>query len=218
MASPDLARLLLEAARVLAETLDPQRVYERFEELLAEAVHHDGVVVSSFDEAEGLIRCEFAWVDGERLDPALFPPLRPRADGGMQSEVIRTGEPLLTNDVRARVKGEGTYYDVDASGNFRKLPDEGNAEAQAAMMVPVKHEGRVAGIVQVMSDRAPYSAEDLELVQGLVAQMAAAVRNARLHAERTRARANEAAAHAVAAEREEAARLLEVLGDGVFVV
>jgi len=218
MASPDLARLLLEAARVLAETLDPQRVYERFEELLAEAVQHDGVVVSSFDEADGLIRCEFAWVDGERLDPALFPPLRPRADGGMQSEVLRTGEPLLTNDVRARVKGEGTFYDVDASGTFRKLPDDGETEAQAALMVPIKHDGRVAGIVQVMSDRAPYTRDDLALVHGLVAQMAAAVRNARLHAERARARANEAAAQAVAAEREQAARVLEALGDGVFLV
>src|SRR3954469_16638681 len=99
MASPDLARLLLEAARVLAETLDPQRVYERFEELLAEAVDHDGVVVSSFDETDGLIRCEFAWVDGERLAPALSPPLRPRADGGgMQSGGIRTGDAPRTHD------------------------------------------------------------------------------------------------------------------------
>jgi two-component system phosphate regulon sensor histidine kinase PhoR len=136
----------------------------------------------------------------------------------MQSEVIRTGEPLLTNDVRARVKEAGTFYDVDSSGTFRRLPDEGETSAQAAMMVPIKHEGRVAGVVQVMSDRAPYSPDDLELVQALVGQMAAAVRNARLHAERARARANEAAAQAVAAEREEAARVLEALGDGVFVV
>src|SRR3954452_15378263 len=98
MPSPDLARLLLEAARVLAETLDPQRVYERFEELLAEAVQHDGVVVSSFDESEGLIHCGSGWGAGERLAPTLSPPLQARADGGgMQSEVIRTGEPLLTN-------------------------------------------------------------------------------------------------------------------------
>ena len=43
------ARLLLEAARYLGETLELPRVYERFRELMAEAIPHDGVVVSSFD-------------------------------------------------------------------------------------------------------------------------------------------------------------------------
>ena len=70
------ARLLLEAARYLGETLDPDRVYDRFREILAEAVPHDGVVVSSYEEADGLIRCEYAWSDGAKLDPSIFPPLR----------------------------------------------------------------------------------------------------------------------------------------------
>ena len=40
------------------------------------------------------------------------------------------------------------------------------------MMVPVKHEGRVVGVVQVMTDDGSYSRGHLELVEGLVAQMA----------------------------------------------
>ena len=43
------AELLLAAARYLNETLEPERVYDRFRELLGDAVPHDGVVVSSFD-------------------------------------------------------------------------------------------------------------------------------------------------------------------------
>src|SRR6266545_3705228 len=69
------SRLLLDAARYLGETLEPFRVYERFREIVGEAAPFDGVVVSSFDEAEGLIRCDYAWVEGELLDPAIFPPL-----------------------------------------------------------------------------------------------------------------------------------------------
>jgi len=57
----ETARLLLEAARYLGETLDPYRVYERFREIMAEAIPHDGVVVSSFDPGEGVIRCDYAW-------------------------------------------------------------------------------------------------------------------------------------------------------------
>jgi len=216
----ETAQLLLDAARYLGETLEIERVYDRFHELLADAIQHDGVVVSSFDERESLIRCEYAWVEGEHVDPTSLPPLKVAAEGGMQSEVIRTGKPLLENDVGGRVAGEegGTFYDVDREGTVRKLPDTGPTHVQAAMMVPVKHEGRVVGVVQLMSDERTYTEEDLELVEGLVGQMGAAVRMARLHAERGRAEAAEAAAQAVAAEREQAARLLEAVGDGIFYV
>jgi hypothetical protein len=55
----ETAQLLLDAARYLGETLEIERVYDRFHELLADAIEHDGVVVSSFDEHEGLIRAEY---------------------------------------------------------------------------------------------------------------------------------------------------------------
>src|ERR687887_190111 len=215
----ETAQLLLDAARYLGETLEPERVYRRFEELLADVIPNDGVVVSSFDEREGLIRCEYASVEGNRIDPATLPELKVAATGGMQSEVIRTGRSLLANDVGDRVASrDGTFYDVDREGTVRKVPDTGPTTAQAAMMVPVKHESRVVGVVQVMSDRQAYTDEDLELMEGLVAQMGAAVRTAHLHEDRRQAEAAEAAALATAAQREQSARLLEAVGDGIFFV
>lgn len=214
------ARLLLEAARYLNETLDPARVHDRFRELLAEAIPHGGVIVSSYDETDGLIRCDYAWVDGNRLDPEIFPPLQlNRQGGGMQSRVITTGEALLVNDVPERVKDpRGVYYDVDREGHMRKTPEEGPPGVQAAMMIPIKHEGRVVGVVQLMTDRAPYSDEQLELAEALVGLMGAAVRNARLHETAQSAAAARARAEATAAEREHAARVLEAVGDGVFLL
>jgi hypothetical protein len=32
-------------------------------------VPHNGVIVSSFDPETELISCDYAWVDGEKLDP-----------------------------------------------------------------------------------------------------------------------------------------------------
>jgi len=209
------ARLLLEAARYLNETLEPLRVYERFRELMAEAIPHNGVVVSSVDE-EGTIRCDYAWIDGCLMDVSIFPPLKVQADSGMQSEVIRTGRPLLTNDVAARVRDSGTYYDVDSQGAMRKVPDEGAPKAQAAMMLPVKHEGNVVGVVQLMSDEVTYEPAQLELAEGMVGQLAAAVRNARLHTETLRLEAAAAEARAIAREREQAAQVLEAVGDGIL--
>ena len=215
----EIAQLLLDAARYLGETLEIDRVYDRFHELLADVIQHDGVIVSSFDERERLIRCEYASVEGNRIDPATLPELKLAAAGGMQSEVIRTGKSLLVNDVGERVSsGEGTFYDVDSEGTVRKVPDLGPTRVQAAMMVPVKHEKRVVGVVQLMSDRQPYTQDELEVVEGLVAQMGAAVRTARLHEERRRAEAAEAVARAAAAQREQSARLLEAVGDGIFFV
>jgi two-component system, OmpR family, phosphate regulon sensor histidine kinase PhoR len=210
--------LLLEAARYLGETLEPQRVYDRFHELLVDSIHHDGVVVSDYDERAGLIRCEYAWVDGNHVDPSTLPPVRFNPEGGMQSRVIATGESLLANDVRERVQQGGEYYDVEGDGTIRKVPETGPPETRAAMMVPVKHEGRVVGVVQLMSDGDPYTETHLELAEGLVAQMAAAVRNARLHKAAEAETAARVRAEAVAAEREQAANVLQAVGDGIVLV
>lgn len=215
----EIAELLLDAARELGETLQPERVYRRFHELLADVVEHDGIIASSYDDRDKVIRCEYAWVEGNLLDPTGFPvlPLN-RSGGGMQSRVITSGRPLLVNDYADRVGETGIYYDVDREGRIRKVPEAGTATTRSAIMVPVKDEGRVVGVVQVMSEVLDYSAEQVELVEGLVAQMAAAIRNARLHKERRRLELAEAAAQAVAAERQQAAQVLDAVGDGIFLV
>jgi signal transduction histidine kinase len=214
------AELLLAAARYLSETLEPERVYDRFHEMLEDAVPHAGVVVSSFDPETELITCNYAWVDGERLDPAIFPSLPLNRDGGgMQSRVITSGESLLVNDVPEQVKQPGgVYYDVDREGHMRKVPEEGAPGVQAALMLPIKHEGEVVGVVQLMNADAEYSKEQLELAEGLVGLMAAAARNARLHETAQAEAAARARAEATAAEREHAARVLDAVGDGVFLL
>jgi signal transduction histidine kinase len=215
-----VAEILLAAARQLAEGLEPERVYDRFQELLATVIQHDGLVVSSYDELDDRIRCEYVWNEGKKLDPSTLPSLPLiRAGGGMQSRVIISGESFLFNDVPQQVRDrEGEYYNVDPDGTIRKIPDAGPAATKAAMMVPVKLEGRVAGVVQLMTDQGAYTQEQVELFEGLVAQMAAAVRNARLQKERRRLEAAEAAARAVAAERQQAAQVLEAVGDGIFLL
>ncbi len=202
----EAARLLREAAQQLGESLDPERVYDHFHELVAGMIPHNGLVVSSYDDRDGMIRCEYAWVDGNKLDPAKLPPVKLNPKGeGMQSRVIVTGDGLLANDVAERVeRSDGTFYDVDSEGHVRKVPDTGPVSTQAALMAPVKHEGRVVGVVQVMSEEVTYTLDQLELMEGIVAQMSAAVRNARLY--RAAQDELEARARAETALRESEAR------------
>ena len=87
----------------------------------------------------------------------------------MQSRVIVSGEALLQNDVPEQVKDPaGVYYDVDREGHLRKLPDEEPPGVQSALMLPVKHEGEVVGVVQLMHETVRYDDEQRELAEGLV--------------------------------------------------
>ena len=70
----EIAVVLLNAARELGETLEPDRVYVRFHELLADVIPHDALVVSSYDPRDDLIRCEYGWNEGTVLDPSTLPP------------------------------------------------------------------------------------------------------------------------------------------------
>jgi len=69
-----------------------------------------------------------------------------------------------------------------------------------------------------MHESQVYDREQLELAEGLIGLMAAAVRNARLHERAQAEAAARATAETIAAERERAARVLEAVGDGVFFV
>lgn len=199
--------------------LEPERVYERFGELLLGVIPYDGLVISSYDAAEGLIRCDYVWNEGSVIDPTSLPPLPLNPEGGMQSRVIMSGKPFLFTDVPQEVRQHGgTYFNVDKQGRMEKISDSGPARTKSAMMVPVSHDGDVVGVVQLMRDRGEYTGEEVELFEALVAQMGAAVRNARLQRDRRRLEAAEAAARATAEEREQAARVLEAIGDGVFVL
>jgi GAF domain-containing protein len=167
-----VTEILLSVARELGEGLEPERVYERFRVLLATVIQHDGLIVSSFDPLDDLIRCEYVWNEGNVMDPSTLPPLPlNREGGGMQSRVIVSGDSYLFSDVAEEIRGhEGTYYNVDREGRIERIPEAGEAATRAAMMVPVKHEGQVVGVVQLMSDRGDYTREDVELFEGLVAQ------------------------------------------------
>jgi two-component system phosphate regulon sensor histidine kinase PhoR len=219
-AGTETTQVLLAAAQRMADSLDPARVYDSFHELLDEVIPHDGIVVSAFDADTAVIRCEYAWVEGARIDESTLPPLPLNQEGGgMQSRVIVTGEPLLVNDVAERVRQPGgTYYNVDREGQIAKIPDAGPARTSAAMMVPLKYAGAVVGVVQLMRDQGVYEQHDLELFSALVGLMHAAVRNARLQVERAHLEAIAAVERARADEREQAARVLELVGDGIILV
>jgi signal transduction histidine kinase/CheY-like chemotaxis protein len=176
--------ILIETARQLGSSLEPQAIFTRLKDSVCRAMRCDGILVSSFDPADSTIRCTYGWVGGNVMDPSDFPTLTYRHDSkGMQSQVIRTGRPMLFTDVAERVRDpQGTYYEVEPSGALRDLKDGRGPLSRSAIMVPLRLEGEVVGVVQVMADaEAVYSAADLEVLEGISLLLAVALENARLY-------------------------------------
>lgn len=174
---------LNQAASLLGSTLDLPLIYDRLQTLIAGILDCDNMLVSSYNPETNMVTCSYAWMEGERADLSIFPPVPLAPEGrGMQSRVIRTGEPLLINDVsEGRKRSDNSVY-IDADGTVRDKPAEEKPYTQSVIMVPIKLEDRVTGVVQVMSNRLDaYTPEQMRLLEGMVNQMAAAVQNALLY-------------------------------------
>jgi len=178
-----LHQILLDTARQLGSSLDPQDIFARMLASVRAAMRCDGLIVSELVRERGVIRCLYAYVSGNLLDPDTLPPLQYRPDsGGMQSQVIRTGRPMLFSDVAECVRDpNGKYYEVDGAGGVRDLRDSDPPQARNAIMAPLRLEGEVVGVVQVSADAENvYTPLDLELLEGISLLLAVALENARL--------------------------------------
>jgi PAS domain S-box-containing protein len=174
---------LHDAGRLLGRTLDLDSVYDTLRELVAEAMSCDSLVVSSFNASDSIIRCSYAYVEGNKLDPVSFPPVPLAPDGkGMQSLVIRSGEPLMVSDVEAQKKQMTAVYHIDKESRVSEKPIENDPDTKSILLVPIKLDDQVLGVVQIMSHQAgAYTSDDLRILEALVLQMAAASRNAYLY-------------------------------------
>ncbi len=185
-------RLLHDAGRLLARTLEPSAIFDSLQSLVSEVMECENLIVSEYDASSGQIHCAYAWIEGEKPDVSEFPAVQlDRTGKGMQSSVIISGKSELILNVAERMSQPGTtYYNVEKDGEVN--PDgESNTDTKSILMVPLKLEDKVIGVVQVMSPIArAYDENDLRILERIVIQMAAASRNAALF-QRTRAESQE---------------------------
>src|SRR5439155_14366029 len=98
----------------------------------------DGFFVSTYSDSDQMIRCAYAWVEGQPVDPATLPmvPLAPEGKG-IQSSVIRSGEPLIIADMSERIKLSHTSYHVNPDGSYGDKPAPAKPQTQSALYVPI---------------------------------------------------------------------------------
>jgi PAS domain S-box-containing protein len=175
--------LLYEVGRQFSSTLDLERIYDTLYDLVSSIMDCDGLFVSSYDSKDDLIRCTYARRERQRLDASQFPPVPLEPEGhGIQSVVIRTGEPLLIRDYEARLKRTKTSYDEDEDrAVHEEIPDDAG-RTRSAIIVPLKLERQVVGVVQVSScGHDAYTEDDLRFLEALALQVAVASNTALLY-------------------------------------
>lgn len=176
--------------RALSTTLDLEEVYERLAQGLLQLLPDiNGIYISSYDNHKRLVSYAYALQDGERLDLKKVAPIPlDSPNAGSQSEVIRTRQPLITNDLQTRRRMMQTTILGAAQAT----------DAQSGIYVPMLAKDEIMGVLYVQSyttDR--FTKADGELLSLVANTGAVAVQNARLFAATQRQVQRLTALHAI---------------------
>src|SRR5690606_25414164 len=174
-----------ETGKQLGRTLELEAIYDALYETVSQIMPCDTLIITRFLPAQSLIVCSYIRHLGQRHDESKLPPVALVPEGqGTQSVAIHTGESLLLNHYAERVmQTEGGYY-VNNQGVVLDKHErrEGEPQTESALIVPMKLEGQVTGVIQVFSNRPEaYSYSDLRFLEALAPNIAAATSNAILY-------------------------------------
>lgn len=177
--------MLVEAGRALNESLDPKSIYPLIYHYLSKVMPCDFVIVSSYDPKNSLIQCEFMHSSEGPQDVSGFPliPLEP-PERGTQSRVIRSGTSLLLPDYEAALRTASNVLYFDEKAEISTQVDEDEERTRSAIIVPLKVNGIVTGVLQVLSTKLyAHNHDHLRFTEALAFHVSAALSNAQLFSE-----------------------------------
>ncbi|MFL5918806.1 MAG: PAS domain S-box protein [Gaiellaceae bacterium] len=193
-------RFLLEAGAVLASSLDYRKTLSAVARLAVPRIA-DWARVDVIEDGK-LRTVVVEHVDPEKIELALELahryPERPDAQQGPPN-VLRQGQSELVPEISEEAIAELATDDLHLA-IVRELG------LHSYMCVPLASHGRTLGVISFVSaeSRRRYGPDDLALAEELARRAGTAVENAQLYRE--------------VEERAQAARVLETVGDGVFLV
>ena len=175
-------RLIYEASRQLNASFESQHIYDVAYRGISQLIPCNTLFISSFEKRTGMISLVCGWHDGSPVDAKGFPPISLEEEGqGAQSEVIRTGRPLLLSDYQQRLRETRTIYTFDDQGTQVSDTSDHGQIPRSALIVPMVVENQVVGAIQVFSYQLnAYVENDLNLLNAFASQIAVALINSDL--------------------------------------
>lgn len=174
---------LYKAGKEFSKTLDPEKIYNKIYNIIRKMMPCDTMLISDYNEKEGTLRFKSAWISRKKLAITKYPSLSINfSRNRILNIVIKNGKSRLLLDYHKYVKLNGSrfYYKPEGTGNNRLL--EQNLSEKCAIIVPLKLKDKVVGILEIISMKEnAYTENDLQIVESLAAQIAAAKLNAKLY-------------------------------------
>jgi len=183
MKRTDELSVLYDAVTELTSTLDVDVIYEKIYRIVSNNIACDGMSISSYNENEKTIKPIAIWQKDVKVNTKKVPTIKLDARGrGMQSRVILSGNSLLLNDYDKQLEKRKNKLFINKDGSISKLQKADTKIAKCALIVPMKAESRVIGVIQVLSLKEnAYNQDNLRMLESLSAQLSAATVNARLY-------------------------------------
>jgi signal transduction histidine kinase/ActR/RegA family two-component response regulator len=169
-----------QLALALGESTSLEEVYQITYTHVCKLLDVQAFLISLYEAEAQLIRADYIVHNGVPFDVSRLPPIPLRAQGGIQSQVLRTGEPLYAPDYQAaRTTGKIEYRVLD-DGSIQEGPPSDTEEQaiRSALCVPLKVEGQTIGVLQVQSlQKDAYTQQDIDLLSAMASVAAVTIRS-----------------------------------------
>ncbi len=157
----EVLRLLNEVGREASAILDVDKLLRRAAELVKRIIDYQIFGIFLFDEKRQVFRQHIAVKYGQTVQEKM----EVRLEEGLVGATARERRPILVSDVRS----DPRYILC-------------NPESRSEMLLPLIHQNRVIGVLDVESPQLDYFTEDhVQALSPLAAQLAVAIENARLY-------------------------------------
>ncbi|MFZ2448432.1 MAG: response regulator [Syntrophobacteraceae bacterium] len=176
--------IMVEIGRIISSTLDIDEIYEGFSEEVKKLIPFDRIVINMIDVEEGEVRN--VYMAGDELHDRNVRDIYP-LEGSGNAEMVRTKSALLI-----QTEEFDAYRD-----RFPMLASTFEAGFRSIMNIPLFSKGKTIGGLLLRS-RKPfaYTDKEVKLAERIGSQIAGAIANAQLYAQRIEAEHRRAVAEA----------------------
>jgi PAS domain S-box-containing protein len=164
-----------QVSRALAATLDAPTIYRvLYRDIVHSLLGAAHLMVELYDEQTRTIRCGYAVIDGQEVDPARFPtyPL----GVGPTSDTVRTREARIIDLEAMRVE-------LEPQGRAVRIGDPTDQAPMSALYAPLLRGDKVVGVLSVQHyEHHAFTDRHILLLTTVANQVAVALTNAELFA------------------------------------
>ncbi len=167
--------IMAEIGQIISSTLNIEEIYERFAEEVNKLIPFDRIAINIINPKDQTVT--ITYVTGVEIEGRRTGDIIPLS-GTMTEEVLRTRSTLLIQ----------TNGREDLAKRFPRLLPSARAKFKSLISVPLFSKDQVIGVLHIRSTKPnAYSENDLRLAERVGNQIAGAIANAQLYAERKHA-------------------------------